>query len=215
MSTPTRFEQARITQLISSYSPTDPPRLALDFGDYLSLLWRLDQAAALPLRARYYRACAAALAAALNFRTHALARLVEMTPPGEIYAQLPNLPYRAARLVDAHDRKAAIQQLTALRQDVLRLGTYPENWIGGYPGSGIVDTEVRERVFAVLFTALQGQFGNFARLLFVIDIVLGNLLLGSDVSAEVTLADLIGQFGYPDPADPQVRKDFLADRIEG
>ncbi|MCS7071069.1 MAG: hypothetical protein NZM00_06160 [Anaerolinea sp.] len=215
MSAPTRFEQARITQLIGPYSPTEPPRLTLDFGDYLSLLWRLDQCATLPLRARYYRTCALALAAGLNFRTHPLARLVELTLPGEIYAQIPNLPYRVGRLVDAHDRKAAIQQLIALRQDVLRLGTYPETWVSGYPGSGIIDAEVRERVFAVLFTALQGQFGNFARLLFVIDIVLGNLLLGYDVSAEIALPDLVSRFGYPDPADPQVRKDFHADRPDG
>lgn len=210
----TRFEQTRITQLISPYSPSDPPRLALDFGDYLSIVWRLDQCAALPMRARYYRTCAAALAAGLGFATHPLVRLVDISQPGEIYAQLPNLPYRAGRLVDAQDRKAAIQQLTVLRQDVVRLGTYQEGWIGGYPGAGIADTEVRERVFAVLFTALQGQFGNFARLLFVLDIVLGNLLLGYDITAEIMLPELISRFNYPDPALPRVQKEFLADKVE-
>ena len=40
-----RFEQARINQLISSYAPNDPPRLVLDFGDMLSLVWRLDKSA--------------------------------------------------------------------------------------------------------------------------------------------------------------------------
>jgi hypothetical protein len=207
-----RFEQARISQLLSVYSPQDPPRTSLDFGDYLSLLWRLDHNANSPNRVKYYRQCAAALAGALNFQDHALHRLVEMTEPGDIYRQIPNLPYRAGgRLVDAQDRKAAIAQLMALRGHIFSIGTYQENWGGSWPGSGILDNEARERVFAVLFTALQGQYGNFARLMLVTDIVLANLLLGFDVDLEVTLLELVAQFDYPDPNNSRVQKDFLSD----
>ena len=75
------------------YSPEEPPRLPLDFGDYLSLLWRLDTAA--PQRERYYRQCAQALGTALGLKPLPIFRLVENTPAGEIYSQLPNLPYRS------------------------------------------------------------------------------------------------------------------------
>jgi hypothetical protein len=207
-----RFEQARISQLLSTYSPQDIPRTSLDFGDYLSLLWRLDQNADSPNRVKYYRQCASALAEALNFKNQPLHRLVEMTEPGEIYRQLPNLPYRAGgRLVDAQDRKAAIAQLVTLRDHIFSIGTYQENWGGSWPGSGILDTEARERVFAVLFTALQAQYGNFARLLLVIDIVLAHLLLGYDLTDEVTLNELVGEFYYPDPGNSRVQKEFLSD----
>lgn len=211
-----RFEQTRINQLLSPYAPTDPPRLPLDFGDYLSLAWRLDQNAGLPTRVRYYRTCLQAVAEGLHIEKMPVHRLVEITSPGEVYQQLPLLPYRnRARLVDAQDRRAAIAQLISLRDQVLKMGTYQEGWGGGYPGSGIVESEVRERVFAVLFTALQGQFGQFARLLLVIDIVLGNLLLGSDTSAEIALADLIARFDYPDPSSPHMHRDFAAEPTPG
>lgn len=209
---PSHFEQARINQLLSAYAPHDPPRLGLDFGDYLSLLWRLDRSAALPARSRYYRQCACALASALNFKAHPLGRLVETTEAGEIYRQLANLPYRTgSRLLDANDRRAAIAQLTTLREDILRMGTYSEHWGGGWPGSGILETEVRERVFAVLFTALQGQFSNFARLLLVIDIVLADILLGASPINEVALAELVARHDYPDPTNPRVQRDFNSD----
>jgi hypothetical protein len=212
MQSQTRFEQVRISQLLSTYSPQDPPRMSLDFGDYLSVLWRLDQNAAQPNKVRYYRRCSTALAEALGFKNHALHRLVEMTPPGTIYHQLPNLPYRmGGHLVDAKDRKAAIAQLVAMRGHIFALGTYHESWGVSWPGSGILDTEVRERVFAVLFTALQGQYANFARLLLVIDIVLANLLLDSPANEEVTLPELVGQFGYPNPANISVQKEFLTE----
>lgn len=208
----TRFEQARIHQLLSLYSPADAPKAPLDFGDYLSILWRIDQAAALPTRARYYRTCAQSLAQALGFSSHPLYRLVELAEPGAIYTQLSNIPYRSgSRLVDAQDRKAAISQLVAIRHDMLRMGTYQENWVTSWPGSGIQDVEVRERVFAVLFTALQGQFGNFARLLLVVDIVLAELLLGIEATAEVTLADLVEKHGYPNPKDPRWQREYLAE----
>jgi hypothetical protein len=216
MQSQTRFEQVRISQLLSTYSPQDPPRMSLDFGDYLSILWRLDQCASQPNRVRYYRRCSASLADALSFKNHALHRLVEMTPPGNIYLQLPNLPYRlGGHLVDAKDRKAAIAQLIAMRDHIFSLGTYQEKWGVSWPGSGILDTDVRERVFAVLFTALQGQYANFARLLLVIDIVLANLLLGVATNEEVTLPELVGQFGYPNPAATTVQKEFLAEEERG
>lgn len=204
----TRFEQTRISQLISVYSPEDPPRLPLDFGDYLSLLWRIDSNASIANRERYYRQCAVSLSVALGFSKHPLCRLVQSTPAGEIYAQLPNLPYRAGKHVDARDRKAALTQLMVMRSDTLRMGTYNETWQGGWPGDGIQDNELRERVFAVMFTALQGQYTNFARLLLVIDIVLANLFFGFDELSEVTFAQLTSEFGYPDPRDERVRRDF-------
>lgn len=207
-----RFEQARIGQLLSDYAPQAAPKLALDFGDYLSLLWRYDQCAAYPARARYYQACILALGHALEIDTSPLGRLVASVAPGAVYEELPNLPYRTGgRLVDARDRKAATRQLIVLRRDVLRIGTYQESWNGGFPGHGLQDTELRERVFAVLFTALQGQYASFARLLLVTDIVLGNLLLGGENDNEVTLFDLVMSHGYPDPASRKVRREYLAD----
>ncbi len=210
-----QFEQTRITQLISTYGPEDPPRLPLDFGDYLSLLWRLDTSETFPNRERYYRQSATALGHALGLKAHPLGRLVDATPAGEIYDQLPNLPYRSAlrnvtHLVDAADRKAALAQLTTLRADVLRIGTYSDDWNGTWPGSGLLDNELRERVFAVLFTALQGQFTNFGRLLFVVDIVIANLIVGFEPLPEIPLSDLISSYGYPNPRDQRVQHDFDA-----
>jgi hypothetical protein len=205
-----RFEQTRINQLISLYSPDDAPRVPLDFGDYLSLIWRLDGCAPLPNRERYYRQCVQALGTALGLKNHAIYRLVEHTATGQIYSQLPNLPYRSAnRFVDAKDRKAALGQLMELRGDTLRVGTYSDNWAGGWPGSGILDNDLRERVFAVLFTALQGQYSNFGRLLLVIDIVIANVIFGFDDPPEIPFNVLTTEFGYPDPRDERVRRDFL------
>jgi hypothetical protein len=212
MQNPSHFEQTRITQLLSTYSPYDPPRLLLDFGDYLSLAWRVDRCAALPSRAKYYRACMNGLASAMNFKTHALHKLVGVTPNGEVYRQIPNLPYRGnARLVDALDRKAAISQLITLRDRICEIGTYEEAWGAAYPGIGIEEPELRERVYAVLLTALEGQYGNFARLLLVIDIVLRNLLIGFESMDEYDLPTLIKQHGYPDPASGRVIREYEGD----
>ncbi|NWG16013.1 MAG: hypothetical protein HXY41_05200 [Chloroflexi bacterium] len=204
-----RIERTRISQLTSTYGPDEPPRLALDFGDYLSLLWRLDKHADEGSKTAYYRRCALALADGLRLKERSVARLVELTPPGQLYQQLPNAPYRGTtRLVDAQDRKAAIAQLAQLRLDILRIGTYHDQWPVSWPGSGILDTELRERVFAVLFTALQGQYENFGRLLLVVDIVLADLLIGMHQMAEISLSDLIARHNYPDFADPKVRSAY-------
>ncbi len=212
MSSYSRFEQARINQLLSSYSPQEPPRLSLDFGDYLSLIWRLDSCADKPKRASYYRACLAALAQALGIQDTALHKLVRITPPGEIYAQITNLPYRSgSRLLDAQDRKAAIAKLVQIRDSICTLGASQQNWRVSYPGAGIVDIDLRERVFAVLFTAFQGQFGNFARLLLVGDIVLASLLVGYDVVADINLHDLVLRSGYPDPESERAQSEYVAD----
>lgn len=206
---PSPIERTRISQLTSTYGPDEPPRLPLDFGDFLSLLWRLDKHADEPARVRYYRRCALALGEGLNLKGRSVYRLVELTPPGQLYHQLPNAPYRGtSRLVDAQDRKAAIAQLAQLRVDILRIGTYHDQWPVSWPGSGIIDTDLRERVFAVLFTALQGQYENFGRLLLVVDIVLGDLLIGMHLMPETTLHELIARHGYPDFADPKVRSAY-------
>jgi hypothetical protein len=204
-------EKARIAQLLSAYGPDDPPRLPLEFGDLLSLLWRLDQSAGDQSRASYYRQCALALAEGLGLKSRSLYRLIDVTPPGELYHHLPNAPYRAtSHLIDAVDRKAAIRQLVSLRMDVLRIGTYQELWGVSWPGSGIMDTNLRERVFAILFTALEGQYQNFGRLLLVLDIVLADLLLGMGHDQAIELADLIAQYRYPAFNDPKVRAQFYA-----
>ena len=206
-----RFEQTRIDQLTSTYGPDEPPRLPLDFGDYMSLLWRLDQSADMPNRVRYYRQCALAVGMGLDLRGRSVFRLVENTSPGDLYRQLPNAPYRGTtRLIDAHDRKAAIAQLVELRADILKIGTYQDKWPVSWPGSGIIDTELRERVFAVLFTALQGQFENFGRLLLVVDIVLADLLLGIQTAREVALPQLIAEYSYPNPTDSRVRWEYYS-----
>lgn len=205
-----RFEQSRISQLISPYAPNDPPRLLLDFGDLLSLLWRLDRNAGTN-RERYYRQCVRALLSGLNLVTHPLCRVIDTSQSGELYRQIPNLPYRiGTRLVDAQDRKAAIAQLMTLRDDTLRLGTYHESWVGGFPGSGIQDEELRERVFAVELNALQGQFSHFGRLLLVLDIVLANLVIGFDATPEIDLKTLVADHGYPDPSDPRIHREYVA-----
>ncbi len=204
----TRFEQARIQQLIGLYSPEAVPKLPLDFGDFLSLLWRIDHHAEHAGHRNYYHACAAALGAALELPPK-LMLVVETAAAGEIIHSLYNVPYRGGeRLVDAPDRKAALTQLLTMRDDTMRIGTYQEGWARGYPGSGIVDTELRERVFAVLFTALQGQFSHYGRLLLVLDIVLGDLLLGTGCAQECSLEMLVNDFEYPDPNDPDVRRHY-------
>jgi hypothetical protein len=186
--------------------------LPLDFGDYLSLLWRLDKHADQPSKVKYYRLCALALAQGLNIHGRSVFRLIETTEPGRLYQMLPNAPYRGtSRLVDANDRKAAIAQLATLRADILRIGTYHDQWPVSWPGSGIIDTELRERVFAVLFTALQGQYENFGRMLLVVDIVLADLLLGIQPQRELNLHQLITDFGYPNFTDRAVRALYYAE----
>jgi hypothetical protein len=207
-----KIQKTRIAQLTSTYGPDEPPRLPLDFGDYLSLLWRLDKHADQPSKVRYYRSCALALAEGLNIHGRSVFRLIETTEPGRLYQMLPNAPYRGtSRLVDANDRKAAIAQLAMLRADILRIGTYHDQWPVSWPGSGIIDTELRERVFAVLFTALQGQYENFGRMLLVVDIVLADLLLGIQPQRELNLHQLITDFGYPNFTDRAVRALYYAE----
>jgi hypothetical protein len=167
------FDHLRIDQLISPYSPTLPPALPLDFGDYLSLLWRLERAGQRSIGVSYYRRCERAMAMALTLTDAEIGKLVKLTSPVKLGEELPNLPYRnGERRVDAQDRKAAITQLWKLRADVLSMGSYPEVWRSAWPGSGIENEELRERVFAVLFTALPSQYAPFARVLLVTDIVL-------------------------------------------
>jgi hypothetical protein len=206
-----RIEKTRISQLTSTYGPDEPPRMPLDFGDLLSLMWRLDKHADDPAKARYYRKCALSLATGLALKTSNIYRLIELTQPGQLYQQLPNAPYRGLdRLVDAQDRKAAIAQLVQLRLDILRVGTYHDEWPVSWPGSGIMDTDLRERVFAVLFTALQGQYENFGRLLLVVDIVLSDLLVGMHYMKEVPLPQLVTDYGYPNFADTKVRSSYYS-----
>jgi hypothetical protein len=208
-------DDGRIYQLTSPYSPQSPPQLPLDFSDYLSLLWRMDRSASQANLVRYYMQCSRALARALQFDHKSLGRMVKTTGAGNLYQELSNVPFRdTRRLLDASARKAAIQQLVRLRSDVLSIGAYQHEWVVGWPGSGVLDAELRERIFATLFTALRGQYGHFGRLLLVIDIVLQELLLGTRVLSEFSLGILIDQYGYPDPEDPAVRALYRVELIE-
>lgn len=201
----TSFDQIRIDQLLSTYGPEQPPSLPLEFGDYLSLLWRQDHAGN-ERRAQYYKRCAQSLATALGLADREIVRLVRATPSGEIYDALENIPYRLAdRAVDALDRRAAIRQLLRLRGDVMRLGIYNQTWSGTWPGSGIVDSDLRDRVFAVLFSALPGQFPSFARLLLVNDIVLQELLTGARRGPSILLFALVREYNYPDPVSDEIK----------
>ncbi len=201
----TSFDQLRIDQLLSTYGPDAPPSLPLEFGDYLSLLWRQDQAGN-ERRAQYYRRCAHSLAVALGLSEREIGRLVRVTPTGGIYAALENIPYRVPdRIVDAADRRVAIRQLLRLRSDVLQIGVYDQAWDGTWPGSGIVDADLRDRVFAVLYAALPGQFPSFARLLLVTDIVLQELLTGARRGPSILLYALLREYGYPDPASAEIK----------
>ncbi len=193
------FDQSRIVQLISTYAPDQSPSLPLDFGDYLSLLWWLDHAETIG-RTQYYRRCAEALAEALGFADRELGRLVRATTPGTVYNALSNMPYRyAERTIDAADRRAAIQQLLRIRSDVVALGAYEQSWGTSWPGAGILDQDLHERVFSILFAALPSQYPPFARLLLVIDIVLQELLLGIRQGQSFLIYSLVAQFNYPDP----------------
>jgi len=199
-------DQARISQLTSPYSPHNPPQLPLDFSDYLSLLWRVDRHVTQPHLVRYYLDCARALARALGFEHRSLGRVVRTAEPGSIYSSLSNVPFRDTnRLEDAVARKAAIHQLAQLRSEVLAIGSYQHDWVVGWPGSGVLDTELRERIFATLFTALRSQYTHFGRLLLVVDIVMLELLLRTRQMDEFSLGTLIDRYGYPDPEDPAVR----------
>jgi hypothetical protein len=208
-------DDGRITQLTSPYSPHSPPQLPLDFSDYLSLLWRIDRSASQAGLVRYYTQCARALARAFQFDQRSLGRMVKTTEPGYLYQALSNVPFRdTGRLMDASARKAAIQQLVRLRSDVLSIGAYQHDWVVGWPGSGVLDAELRERIFATLFTALRGQYSHFGRLMLVIDIVLQELLLGTRLFSEYSLGTLIDQYGYPDPEDPAVRALYRGELTE-
>ncbi|MCD4685364.1 MAG: hypothetical protein K8S97_05465 [Anaerolineae bacterium] len=199
-------DDARISQITSPYDPHTPPQLALDFSDYLSLLWRIDWHAEYSHLVQYYTPCARALARAFEFDDGSLGRVVRMSEPGTIYPALSNVPFReTGRLVDASARKDAIHQLVLLRADIVSIGAYQHGWLVGWPGSGVLDPELRERIFATLFTALRGQYTHFGRLLLVIDIVLQELLLGTRAMHEVSLGTLIDRYDYPDPEDPAVR----------
>lgn len=204
-----RSDQSRITQLTSPYSPFSPPQLPLDFSDYLSLVWRLDRHASQGYLVQYYSQCAHALAKAFGFEMANLGRMVRTTEPGRICQALSNVPFRVtSRLEDASARKAAINQLVLLRSDVLSIGTYQHDWVVGWPGSGVLDAELRDRIFATLFTAFRSQYSHFGRLLLVIDIVLQELLLGTRSMEEFSLGTLIVQYDYPDPEDAAVRELF-------
>jgi hypothetical protein len=201
-----RTDQDRIEQLTSPYSPFDPPQLPLDFSDYLSLIWRIDRHMEQESLVRYYYQCARALSKAFGFDNRPLGLMVRNTEPGSLYQALSNAPFRSTnRLEDASARKSAIHQLAKLRSDVLSIGAYQHEWLIGWPGSGVLDSELRERIFATLFTALPSQYSHFGRLLLVIDIVLQELLLGTRDTTEISLGTLIDLYGFPDPEDTSVR----------
>ncbi|MBN1966794.1 MAG: hypothetical protein JW910_19230 [Anaerolineae bacterium] len=202
--------QQGIAQLTSTYSPTQPPQLPVSFGDYLSLLWRIDHSAEHGSREVYYRQCATAVARGLEFDEHPLERIVRAAPVGEVCAALASVPYRKSRgrLVDAHDQAEAIRQLVALRDHILTMAAYHEQWTLSWPGSRVVDVELRERLFAVFFTAYDSQFRHFSRLILVIDIVLQELLLGDRKEREVSLIRLIKTCGYPDPESASTRAQY-------
>jgi hypothetical protein len=202
-------DQQRILQLVSAYSPASPPQLALGFGDYLSLLWCIDNAAGEPGRVTYYRRCADAVVRSMNLEHSSISRVVQNTPAGSIYVSLENVPYRGtARFVDAPDRRVAIRQLLSLRAHIVGMGTDRQGWTRGWPGSRLSDVELRERLFSVFFTAFDSQFSHFSRLILVIDIVLQEILIGSRQPYETSLISLIKNFGYPDPDEPESRNLF-------
>ena len=208
------LDQPRISQLTSSYSPQYPPALPLGFGDYLSILWRLDRSVGHDGRTRYYRACAITLSEALGFKDAALGMVVRSTAPGDIYNALGSVPHHSMeRIPDASERRLAIQQLVKMRSDVISIGVYQEDWENRWPGSTITDTALRERIHAVLFTALPSQYPVFARILLVVDIVLQELLTGSRKISEYDLRTLIHDHKYPDPRDPDVKRLYTTEQL--
>jgi hypothetical protein len=173
------------------------------------LLWRIDRSAGHPHRELYYRQCAEAVSRGLSFDRRSMSRLVQVTEAGKIYAALDNAPYRGTvRFLDAQDRRAALHQLLDIRGHILAMASHRERWTLGWPGSRLSDVELRERLFAVFFTAFEGQFRHFSRLLIVGDIVLQEMLLGDRDRREVSLIRLINEFGYPDPDNVRVRVQY-------
>ncbi len=204
-------DQERIQQLISDYGPDNPPHLPLGFGDYVSLLWRLDRSAESVHRVSYYYDCADALAAALGIGKLPVHRIAHDAAPGEISATLANVPFRSEkRLDDAHNRYAAIEYLMRIRCDILRIGAYRETWVVGWPGRGISDNALRERVFSVLAAAHGNPFVHFSRLLLVFDIVLEELLTGERNRPAHDLETLVHAYDYPDPFSERVRNLYRA-----
>lgn len=205
----TPFDQLRIAQLTSAYSPMSPPSLPLDFGDYLSLLWLLDQAGKVQVGINYFRKCERALANALGITDTSLGHLVKITPPGAIIDNIPHLSYRKTeRRIDALDRRHATAQLLQIRSDVMRLGSYVRTWDVSWPGSRITDEELRDRVYAVLFAAMPSQFDAFARILLVLDIVLQELLIETRRGDSFLLFTLVTKYGWPDPETPETEQLF-------
>ncbi|HVO68929.1 MAG TPA: hypothetical protein VMT24_02720 [Aggregatilineaceae bacterium] len=211
---PNHLDQPRISQLTSSYAPPFPPVLPLGFGDYLSILWRLDRSAGHDGKSLYYRACAIALLNALELRDTPLGQVMRAAVPGTNYDALSTVPFKEKELSpDAESRGAAIGQLVKMRSDVLTMGVYQEAWEIRWPGNGILDLDLRDRMHTVLFTALPSQYPVFARLLLVVDIVLQELLTGSHKPVEVDIPALILTYHFPDPRDPDVQLLYTTEHI--
>ncbi len=212
------MELARVRQLRSPYDTRQDPQLPLGFGDYLSLLFRLDEQSTLLqergevdpllLRRAWYLACCSALCRALALQGTAFDTLHEAKPydPRQIVAGLrPSLraqhgPFQAVYY------EIALGGLLRQRADVLRMGRSVTHLRGG-PGSGIADKALQARIHDVYFTRFDEGLLNFSRHLLDIDRLLEDLL-PLDIGPPVELARLRSEFGFPDRADARWRMAF-------
>lgn len=204
-------ELAYVRQLRSAYSPDGTLELPLGLGDYLSLLFLLDEqdrlieergaANALLLRRSWYLGCCTALRDALKLTETAFDTLA-----GE-------KAYDARRIVgglrqalrDQHGvfqavyYELAIGGLLRQRGDVLS-ARRSVSYLEGGPGSGIADESLKARIRQVYFAQFDEALLVFSRQLLDIDELLVELL-PITVGQPVELAVLQAQFNYPDGSD--------------
>ncbi len=204
---------ARVRQLRSAYDPGSALELPLGFGDYLSILFRLDEqnrlieelgpVEPLPLRQAWYVACGTALRDALSLKDTAFDRVAHERPydPRQIVSDLRQALRAQHGVFQAVYYEIAIGGLLRQRADILRAGRSVTHVEGG-PGSGITDEALRARIQAVYFTRFDEALLNFSRQLLDVDALLEELLPMA-VAPPVELARLQAEYNYPTAADPR------------
>ncbi len=202
---------AYVRQLRSAYAPASEPELPLGFGDYLSLLYRLDEqdrlieergaANALPLRRSWYLGCCSALRGALLLTDTAFDTLPGEKPydPRQIVNGLRQGLRERHGVFQAVYFELAIGGLLRQRADILQ-ARRSVSYLEGGPGSGITGEALKTRIQQVYFTQFDEALLAFSRQLLALDALLVELL-PITVGQPVELAELRSQYNYPDGSD--------------
>jgi hypothetical protein len=201
----------RVRQLRSLYAPASELALPLGLGDYLSLLFHLDEQCRLiqergeldplPLRRSWYLACCTALLDALALTDTSFNTLAAEKPydPRQIVGGLRRALRERHGVFQAVYYEIAIGGLLRQRADILRAGRSVTHLEGG-PGSGIADEALRVRIQQVYFTRFDEALLDFSLQLLDMDRLLGDLLPIA-VPSPVELARLRAEYNYPDRSD--------------